>query len=531
MNNKAIMSIIFDAQDKTQKAFRGIKKNLQGMESNFRSIRNAGAVAFAGIGLAIGKLVNDSMEVDRVSDTYKNLLKSVGYSDKATKSLQGLRKATNGLVNDTDLMKAGNKFMAMGLAKNQVEMEKLSGIATRLGQAMGEGPTESMENFALMLANQSILRLDSFGISSGKVRARIEELTTGVNAVDRETAFMTATMEQANMTMKKLGDYIPTPAENLAKLGVSFSNLKSDIGNEFIKVLDDLYQKFKPMIDSIMEWISQNKELVAKIGMVALGVAGLAVVVGTLGLAVNVLFSPITLIIGAIALLTAGVVWAYNEFETFRDTLNFAWEVIKVLGGWIKSIFIVVWNTLIGTFKILWKIVKTVAGAFFDLGKWLAEKFIGMISGAKDIIDNLTSGFSDLSDTIKGAVSNAFDSVAKKITWVIDKAKQAWNWIKKVLGFGDDVDGAKSKAKRKVKSHSSSGGGGSFAWGGIINAPVGQPVPIIAHGGEEIIPYHKRNNSSGSVSVNINGGMYLDERGADEIGNRILDRIKSNIIL
>ena len=41
---------------------------------------------------------------------------------------------------------------------------------------MGNGATESMENFALMLANQSILRLDSFGISSGKVTARIEEL-------------------------------------------------------------------------------------------------------------------------------------------------------------------------------------------------------------------------------------------------------------------------------------------------------------------------------------------------------------------
>jgi Flp pilus assembly pilin Flp len=55
----------------------------------------------------------------------------------------------------------------------------------------------------------------------------------------------------------------------------------------------------------------------------------------------------------------------------------------------------------------------------------LAEKFIAMINGAKDVIGGLAGGFSSLGEMISGTVSDAFDSVGKKITWVIDKAKQA----------------------------------------------------------------------------------------------------------
>lgn len=65
--------------------------------------------------------------------------------------------------------------------------------------------------------------------------------------------------------------------------------------------------------------------------------------------------------------------------------------------------------------------------------------------------------------------------------------------------------------------------------GGFVNAPLGSAVPAIVHGGERIIPAGGRQNGSltgGGITVNINGGMYLSEDVALEIGDMIIDRLK-----
>ena len=46
------------------------------------------------------------------------------------------------------------------------------------------------------------------------------------------------------------------------------------------------------------------------------------------------------------------------------------------------------------------------------------------------------------------------------------------------------------------------------------------------HQGETVTP---SNASSGGIVVNILGGTYLSENVAEEIGNKIIDRLKSNL--
>jgi hypothetical protein len=57
------------------------------------------------------------------------------------------------------------------------------------------GVTDRMAYFNAMLANQSIERLDTFGISSGRVRQRIEEQMAATAGLSREQAFVNAVME------------------------------------------------------------------------------------------------------------------------------------------------------------------------------------------------------------------------------------------------------------------------------------------------------------------------------------------------
>ena len=68
-----------------------------------------------------------------------------------------------------------------------------------------------------------------------------------------------------------------------------------------------------------------------------------------------------------------------------------------------------------------------------------------------------------------------------------------------------------------------------FQHGGIVPGAVGEPIPIIAHGGERIVPrgsnvespFGDSGNSSG-VTINISGGVILD---SEDRVRQLADRI------
>lgn len=49
--------------------------------------------------------------------------------------------------------------------------------------------------------------------------------------------------------------------------------------------------------------------------------------------------NPIGLVIIAVAALTAGIIYAYNHSETFRNIVNNLWEKLKEVGKWLSDVF------------------------------------------------------------------------------------------------------------------------------------------------------------------------------------------------
>lgn len=214
----------------------------------------AAGAAVVGLGSALVKATLDAAKIENVEKTFTKLAASINTTSEAL--LGDMQKATRGMVRDSDLMQAANKFMAMGLASSAEEAANLAETATQLGMAMGEDATESMEAFALMMANQSIPRLDTFGISSGKVKARINELMEATEGLTREQAFNQAVMEQAEVTMARVGEQSGGMAGTMARLKASFSNIKNTIGKAFLPVAEkvlrwvaDLVHKYGPMVE------------------------------------------------------------------------------------------------------------------------------------------------------------------------------------------------------------------------------------------------------------------------------------------
>ena len=249
MASKNVLEIIIEAKDNATAKLEGLGGALKKL--GLGATIGGGAVLAAG--MLVTKAASDmalaAVPVEQLRNTFNNLASSIG--ENSLDMLNKLREATNGMVADSGLFVASNKFVAMGLATSADEAAKLTEMAVQLGTAMGYDATQSAEDFAMMLANQSIPRLDNFGISSGKVRARILELMDADKSMTRETAFMTATMEQGALTMAKVGDQSKSSAGVLAQFNAAIANLKAEMGAQLLPVMNQLLQTLMPLIQSV----------------------------------------------------------------------------------------------------------------------------------------------------------------------------------------------------------------------------------------------------------------------------------------
>lgn len=166
----------------------------------------------------------------QANNAERNFVQLSGGADVAAKTLSELQIATRGVVDDTTLMNGANRLLMMNLASTGDEAAKLTGIAVTLGKTMGVDATTAVGDFASMLANQSIPRLDNFGISSGKVRDRIEELKKSGMGMDE--AFKTAVLEQGALAIDRLGTAADQGATSVEKLRTRFTNLAQDLGQQ-----------------------------------------------------------------------------------------------------------------------------------------------------------------------------------------------------------------------------------------------------------------------------------------------------------
>jgi hypothetical protein len=89
--------------------------------------------------------------------------------------------------------------------------------------------------------------------------------------------------------------------------------------------------------------------------------------------------NPIGLVVVAIGALIAGVVYAWNEFVTFRAVVIGAWGVIKEFGSIVGNVFAGVWRMIQGVFNFDPKAIaggwEQAAGAMGDAGKRMATAY------------------------------------------------------------------------------------------------------------------------------------------------------------
>lgn len=162
-----------------------------------------------------------------------------GGAEAAAQNLAAMDRATRGLASEQEQQAIANQLLGMGIVSTSEEMERVVGVSRRLGKEFkGIGAADAAEEFAIMNANMSFQRLDSFGISSAKVRDRIKELQATTEGMTREQAFFIASLEEGEKILAKLGPELEGPTEKVQRLQAAFTDMKVSVG-EVILALGD----------------------------------------------------------------------------------------------------------------------------------------------------------------------------------------------------------------------------------------------------------------------------------------------------
>ncbi len=247
MGKRKTVEVVITAKDKASKAFKDFDGAVGKLQKGLSAFAIVGAAKAA---FELGKLGAQSLRTKAAFEAIS------GGAQNASRNLKAMTDATRGALSQQEAMAAANQLMQMGLANNAAELANVAEMATRLGTAMGRDAGESIESFALLLANQSIPRLDTFGISAGKVRTRILELMEATDGLTRETAFMQAVQEEGGKAMDRLGDEAEDAALSFDVLAAAVKDAKAAIGEELAPEIAELASLITPVIRDTAKWAS-----------------------------------------------------------------------------------------------------------------------------------------------------------------------------------------------------------------------------------------------------------------------------------
>ena len=213
--------------DNTSQTFDRFSMAISGMVLAFGL---SGVKNFAEDMYALGNQVNQTRAI------FNQLASELG---DPTSSLQEMRKATLGVVDDLTLMGGANQFLRMNLATTSEELAKLTEIAIKLKRPTVDATT-AVQDFAMLLSQNSILRLDNFGFSSGRVRDRIAELQASGEALNRSDAFRLAVMEEGQLALDRLGAAADVAGTSMARLQVFVATGWQNFGSDFAQGVQGL---------------------------------------------------------------------------------------------------------------------------------------------------------------------------------------------------------------------------------------------------------------------------------------------------
>jgi hypothetical protein len=354
-----------------------------------------------------------------------------------------------------DISAAGKvEAISMGSAVEQLG-EQFRSERAALGETAG-----LTEEYISQLLPRGLALLQSEGKLRGK---NVENLNKEERALAKQMGLLDMTADRQGRFTDKLESGMLSADETRAEFEKMALTLSLTLGPILLQVARDLL----PILKNITDFVAQNPEFVSNILLAVTGFGGLLTVVSglmtiwtvfapliaMLAPVFTVLAGPIGWVVAGVALLTAGLIWAYVNVESFRNMVNDAFKKIVGYVLWAKDNWLQALGQIIGFFTTL----------PLKLGLFIAQAVMGVYNYLRDF------DWSKAWEGIKDAAGKAWEGI--KAFFSGDNLKKMGNgfmdFIKGLLqGLASGIPGADKLVNPLIDKLPRFATGGQFMVGG-----------------------------------------------------------------
>jgi hypothetical protein len=283
------------------------------------------AAAIGGLAVALGDATKAAIE-DAASqaELARTLRTSTGATDKAIDATETWITKQGQLLGFTD-DELRPALAGLARATGSVEKaQKAAGLAMDISAAKGV----SLETVTKALERGYGGNLTALA----KLDPAVREMVKGGASLDEVMAKLSTTFAGSATTAAN------TTAGQFKRLGIAMTETKESIGTALLPVIEAAL----PFLQKFGAWAQDNPGAFVAIAG-AIGGVALAITAVNIAMALN----PFSAIAAGIALLVAGVVVAYNKFETFRNVVRNVVNGIAsyfefMTNAWITAINVVI---------------------------------------------------------------------------------------------------------------------------------------------------------------------------------------------
>ena len=294
----------------------------------------------------------------------------------------------------------------LGRARDFASVMNLDvGEAARLFQSGLAGETEPLRRFGIDLSAAAV---QAFAYANGIAKAG-KPLTEQQKVQARYALLM-------KKTAKTQGDFANT-GDGLAnmqrKLSASFKDLLASLGKSLLPVMTKLVtflnDKGVPALNKFIGFLRDNPAIVK----------AFAIAIGVLAAGFLIAFIAANWIIVGIALLVAGLVYAYQTSETFRNIVNAVFTAVKTIVLLALAIIVAHIKVAIAVIKAVWATIKVIVGfvrSAFNFVKSIITAVVRFVASfVKARIAEIKAAWATIK-AIVGSVRSAFNTAKSLIS-------------------------------------------------------------------------------------------------------------------
>jgi len=174
------------------------------------------------------KSLDSAYVSENITKGFVNLQQTIGLD--SVQSINKLKTATQGLISETDLMRAANKAVIAGVEDGSGKFVDMAKSAVILGRAMGVDAKSAVDLFTQGVSKQSAEMLIGLGIVIDKQKAE----TVYAQSVGKTVAELTS-LEKKQIFINEINKIAVEQSQKLAQgqgtAGEAYQKVKVDIDN------------------------------------------------------------------------------------------------------------------------------------------------------------------------------------------------------------------------------------------------------------------------------------------------------------